>query len=200
MSDYEVVPLARSLGHDLSKPGATLPLLGERGAPWAWVHAPGDFFEESLLATSDAAWNALLESNLWSFVRSARDILPAMREAGGGRVVAFGVAGLSVATAKTRGPAYFAVKSALLETVRSLALEFTSAGVTVNLVSPGAIAHDKSHRESQERVAPRIPAGRLGMPSDLVGLVDFLLSDAASYITGQEIAVDGGLSLGTPAL
>ena len=193
---YQLLPLARSLGHDFADVDCARHLLAKHGAPWAWVHTPGAFFEEDLLATSDADWSLLLESNLWSFVRSARVILPAMAQQGGGRVVAFGVAGLSVANAKVMGPAYFAVKAALLSCVRSLASDFAAAGVTCNMLSPGAIEHEQSHRPSQERALPRIPSGRLGRPQDLAGIVEFLLSREAEYITGQEICVDGGLSLG----
>lgn len=205
---YRVRALTRSSGHDFADAETAARLVREHGAPWAWVHTPGDFFEKALLETGDDEWHALFESNLYSFVRSARSILPAMAASGGeerggargGRVVAFGVAGLSVPTAKRLGPAYFAVKAALLQCVRSLASEFAGAGVCVNMLSPGAIVHEDSHAASQERVAPKIPAGRLGAPQDFVGLVEFLLSDASSYVTGQEICVDGGLALGRPAL
>ena len=69
---YAVVPIARSLGHDLSRTGAAASLLAAHGAPWGWVHCPGDFLEKPLLAVTDAEWEQLLSSNLWSFVRAAR--------------------------------------------------------------------------------------------------------------------------------
>lgn len=197
---HTVHAFARATGHDFGDEATAPRLLEEFGVPWAWVHTPGAFFEKPLLETTSRDWDLLLASNLLSFLTSARSVLPAMAANGGGRVVAFGVAGLSVANAKTKGPAYFAVKAALLSCVRTLAREFAPQGVCVNMVSPGAIAHDTSHRESQERVRKRIPRGRLGTPQDLAGLVDFLVSSDAAYVTGQEISVDGGLALGIPQL
>ncbi|MCA8970499.1 MAG: SDR family oxidoreductase [Planctomycetes bacterium] len=193
--DQAVVRVSRSDGYDFTDEATVRSMLAREGAPRAWVHTPGDFFEKSLLETTNSDWAHLIESNLMSFMRAARSILPAMASQRVGSVVLFGVAGVSTRIAKTRGPAYFAVKAALVEAMRTLALEYASHGVRVNMVSPGAIVHAHSHRESQERIARRVPAGRLGLPVDLVGLVRFLVSDASSYVTGQEICVDGGLAI-----
>ncbi|MCB9891374.1 MAG: SDR family oxidoreductase [Planctomycetes bacterium] len=198
--DNAVVRVSRSNGHDFTDEDSVRSMLDGRGVPLAWVHTPGDFFEKPLLETTDLDWSHLIESNLMSFVRASRAILPAMASRGVGSVVVFGVAGVSSGIAKTRGPAYFAVKSALVESMRTLALEYASRGVRINMVSPGAIVHAHSHRESQERVARRVPAGRLGQPGDLVGLVRFLVSDDSSYVTGQEISVDGGLAIANAPL
>ena len=83
----------------------------------------------------------------------------------------------------------------MLSVARSLALELGPAGITVNVISPGLILHAFSHADSQRRMLRRVPAGRLGSPDDVVGAVRFLLSDAASYVTGVDLAVDGGLRL-----
>ncbi len=171
-------------------------LLDAYGAPFAWIHAPGDFLEKPLLETPDADWEQLLASNFWSFVHPARDLLPAMGKQGSGRVLCFGAAGLSLGTAKLRGPAYFAVKAALASVVKTLALEFGRMGVTVNMLSPGIIVHEHSHQESQKRLAPRVPLGRAGRAEDLFGATELLLGEKGAYITGQELTVDGGLSLG----
>jgi 3-oxoacyl-[acyl-carrier protein] reductase len=118
-----------------------------------------------------------------------------MRRAEQGRVVLFGAAGVCQDTGKKRAPAYFAVKAALMTVARSLAEEVASSGVTVNVVSPGLIVHESSYVESQRRMLPRVPAGRMGVPADVVGAVKFLLSDDASYVTGIDLEVDGGLHL-----
>lgn len=198
--DYEVTALARELGHDLSLEATARHLLSTSATPYAWIHTPGAFFEKPLLETSDVDWVELFESNVMSFVRSARSVLPAMAANGAGRVLVFGVAGLTTGTAKARAPVYFAAKAALLECVRALARDFAEAGICINMISPGAIAHADSHAASQARVASRIPAGRLGRPDDFVGLVRFLLSESSAYVTGQDIAVDGGLALANPSL
>ena len=94
-----------------------------------------------------------------------------------------------------RAPAYFAIKAALVHLARSLAAECAPHRVTVNVVSPGLIHHDRSHQASQERMLSRVPVGRLGTVADVTALVNYLLSDASSYLTGQDLAVDGGLQL-----
>ena len=94
-----------------------------------------------------------------------------------------------------RAPVYFATKAAVIQLARSLAAEVAPSGVTVNVVAPGLIDHPDSHRDSQTRMLPRVPAGRLGNPADVVAAVRYLLAEEASYVTGQVLTIDGGLQL-----
>jgi 3-oxoacyl-[acyl-carrier protein] reductase len=80
-----------------------------------------------------------------------------------------------------------------VQLARSLALETAAARVTVNVIAPGLIHHPHSHQESQARIVKRVPLGRLGTPDDILGVVRYLLSPAADYVTGQILTVDGGL-------
>jgi len=192
---YEVYGFGRSIGRDIDAAGVLEAAFAE-AVPWAWIHCPGDYLERPLLDTGDAEWSALLDSNLLGFVRMARRVLPVMADHGGGRVVAFGAAGVGGGRGIVRAPAYFAAKAALASVVSSLAKEWAKHQVTCNLVLPGVIAHEGSSRQLETRLLARIPAGRLGKPRDLAGLVRLLVSDEGGYITGQELAVDGGLSLG----
>jgi NAD(P)-dependent dehydrogenase (short-subunit alcohol dehydrogenase family) len=167
--------------------------LGE--PPFGLVHCVGDFAERPLLATEPALYHELLASNLTSAFLVARTLVPAMCARGRGRVIFFSAAGAEDRRAKTRAPVYFALKAALCSLARSLAVEAGRSGVTVNVVSPGLILHEHSHAESQRRMQHKVPLGRLGSAGDVAAAVEYLLSDAAAYVTGAELTVDGGLAV-----
>jgi 3-oxoacyl-[acyl-carrier protein] reductase len=169
--------------------------LSEHGAPFGLVHCVGDFAEAPLLETDSDLYRHLLTNNLTSAYLVACHLVPAMVEAGRGRVIFFATAGVEDQTAKTRAPVYFAAKAALVSLARSLAKEVASSGVTVNVISPGIIRHETSHHESQERMASKVPMGRPGSVDDVIPLIRLLLSEEGSYITGSNLTVDGGLSL-----
>lgn len=168
-------------------------LMDRRGVPWAVVHAVGDFHEAPLLGTDAATAEHLWRNNVSTALHVVQAFVPHMAEAGRGRVLLFGAAGVDRDRAMTRAPVYFAAKAALLQLARSLAAEVAPRNVTVNMISPGLIHHDQSHQESQRRMLPRVPMGRLGSVDDVTGLALWLLSAEAGYVTGQNFTVDGGL-------
>ncbi len=188
----------RSRGVDATDPGSLVAALStlqaQRGTPYALLHCVGDFHEAPLLGTTAAAYRDQFASNVDSAFHTLQTVVPAMLATGRpGRVVLFAAAGVDKQQAMRRAPVYFAAKAALVQLGRSLAAEVAAAGITVNVVAPGLIHHPHSHQQSQARMLPRVPAGRLGTPDDVTGLVHYLLDPAAAYLTGQVLTVDGGL-------
>ncbi|MBX3462493.1 MAG: SDR family oxidoreductase [Planctomycetes bacterium] len=166
------------------------------GAPYALVHAVGDFAELPLLGTDLDTYRHVFASNVDSVFLTLRTIVPAMVAAGRpGRVVLFAAAGVDRQRGMRRAPVYFAAKAAVVQLARSLAAEVAPHAITVNVIAPGLIVHPHSHQESQRRLLPKIPAGRTGTVDDVVGTVRHLLSPAAAYVTGEVLTIDGGLQL-----
>jgi gluconate 5-dehydrogenase len=142
-----------------------------------------------------------LAANLASLVDLCRALVPPMQARGWGRVVAIG----SILATRPRAEtfAYAAIKAAQATAVRALARDVAGQGVTMNIVSPGAIETERMAERYADpaflrAVVARVPAGRQGRPADCVGPVLFLCSDVAAYVTGADIPVDGGWSIGDP--
>lgn len=143
--------------------------------------------------------DAHVNANFTALLTLASRLVPSMAARGWGRVIATG----SVMAARPRAETavYAAFKAAQLTAVQAIAREVGQNGVTLNVVSPGAIeteANAERYKDTAFRraVAAKIPVGRHGQPDDLVGAFIFLCSDSASYITGANIPVDGGWTIG----
>jgi NAD(P)-dependent dehydrogenase (short-subunit alcohol dehydrogenase family) len=146
-------------------------------------------------------WQRDIDVNLTGAFRVIQAALPGMRERGYGRIV---VISSGAAQGGLSGQvAYSASKAGLLGMVKTLAVEGLRHGITANSVLPGMIATDNVKAmpaEVLERVSGAMPTGRLGEPYEVAALVSLLASEQAGYITGQDIAVDGGMSLNTMSL
>lgn len=145
---------------------------------------------------SEESWRGELDVNLTGAFLSLQPALAGMKERGGGRIVAISSTAASGGLAGQA--AYAASKAGLLGLVRTLALELAPAGVTVNAVLPGMVATEKvaaMPAEVRERALAAVPMRRFATPEEIAATVAFLCSDAAAYITGAWLPVDGGIGL-----
>jgi 3-oxoacyl-[acyl-carrier protein] reductase len=150
-----------------------------------------------LMRMSDEDWDQVIATNLTGAFRVARRAARPMIRGRFGRIVFISsVVGQMGSAGQVN---YAASKSGLVGMARSLARELGSRGVTANVVAPGFIETDMTAELGDDLVkkyAEQIPLGRLGSVDDIAGTVEFLASDAAGYITGALIPVDGGLGMG----
>jgi len=146
-----------------------------------------------------ADWNAVMDTNLTSAFLCSRAAYPAMKQAGGGKVINIGSM-LSIFGAPY-APAYGASKGGVVQFTRSLATAWAPDNIQANAVLPGWIDTDLTRKARDQvqglhdRVTARTPAGRWGTPDDLAGVAVFLASRASDFVTGTAIPVDGGYSI-----
>lgn len=143
-----------------------------------------------MMPTED--WHAVLQTSLDGFYYVTRRCLPNMlRKHRGGRIVNMtSLSGLKGLPGQTN---YSSAKAALIGATKALALETAARNVTVNAVAPGFIDTDMTKDLPVEDLKKQVPMGRFGRPEEVAELVCFLLSDAAAYITGEVISINGGL-------
>jgi len=173
----------------------TLAATLEQEAPYsAFVHNAGQSYDTLAVMLDQAKAEAAMQVNFWSFTLLAAKLVRQMMRAKDGRVVVIG--SVTAERGNQGNAAYAASKAALLGYSRTLAIESASRGITVNYVAPGFIDTEMmskygKYRESMEQ---QIPAKRFAAPDDIAGIVAFLLTPQASYITGAYLPVDGGLT------
>ncbi|HEY1741140.1 MAG TPA: 3-oxoacyl-ACP reductase FabG [Acidimicrobiia bacterium] len=150
-----------------------------------------------VMRMADDQWDAVLRTNLTGAFHVIRRCTPAMMKARFGRIV-----NVSSASAVIGAPGqanYAAAKAGLLGLTRSVARELASRGVTANVVAPGPITTAMTAAMPAEwhaTLESQVPLGRFGAPEEVAAAVAFLCSDAAGYITGALVPVDGGLAMG----
>jgi len=144
-------------------------------------------------------WHLILETNLTSAFVSSQAAYPAMRQAGGGKIIMIGSM-MSIFGASFTGP-YAATKGGIVQLAKALGCAWAKDNIQVNSVLPGWIDSALTRRARrdiaglEERVVARTPAGRWGTPDDFTGIAVFLASPASDFITGAAITVDGGYSV-----
>lgn len=161
-----------------------------------WVNNAARLLVKPLLETSDEDWHGLLGANLHGYFYGCRAAARHMVENGrGGRIV--NVTSISGIVGVGGIGAYTAAKGAIMALTKALAVELGPAGINVNALAPGAIdtpLNADAYTPAVRRVyAERIPLGRIGTAEEVADAAVFLASDAARYVTGQQLVVDGGL-------
>jgi len=158
------------------------------------INNAGVTADNLMIRMSDDEWNDVIETNLSSIFRITKEIVRDMMKQRYGRIINIGsVVGLSGNAGQVN---YSSSKSALLGFSKSLAREVASRNITVNIISPGFIDTDmtkKLKEEQKSALISSIPLGRMGSAAELANVVKFIASEEASYITGENINVNGGL-------
>ena len=150
----------------------------------------------------EEGWKNSLDVDLMALVRAGWTAIPLIEKSGGGSLVH--ISSISGLTASTRTPPYGAVKAAVIQYTLSQAALLASKNIRVNCIAPGSIEFEGGVWDMAKKNAPdlynsiqaSIPFDRLGTPEEVANLAVFLASDAARWITGQTVAVDGGQMLG----
>jgi 3-oxoacyl-[acyl-carrier protein] reductase len=150
-----------------------------------------------VMRMGDDQWGEVLRTNLDGAFHLVRRASPGMVRARWGRIVLVGsVVGLSGSAGQAN---YGAAKAGLIGLTRTVARELGSRGITVNLVAPGPIGTAMTDALSDERrvqMTGQVPLGRFGTPEEVAAAVAFLCSDAAGYVSGAVLPVDGGMGMG----
>lgn len=168
-----------------------------RGAPTILVNNAGITRDNLLMRMKEDEWQDIIDTNLSSVYRMSKAVLRGMMKAKQGRIIS--VTSVVGATGNAGQVNYTAAKAGVAGFSRSMAREVASRNITVNSVAPGFIDTDMTRElpeEQREKLIKEIPLARLGTAEDIASAVLFLASDDASYITGTEIHVNGGMYMG----
>lgn len=166
------------------------------GRPAILVNSAGMTVDGPSLEITAETWNRVLAVNLTGTFDCCQAVLPDMVEEGWGRIV--NISSSSVHSGVPKMAAYVSAKSGVVGLTKVLALEFAPHGITVNTIPPGFIETPMLRQAVErglvnvEEQAANTPVGRIGQPEDIAAACAFLVSEEASYITGQIIGVNGG--------
>jgi 3-oxoacyl-[acyl-carrier protein] reductase len=158
------------------------------------VNNAGITRDNLLMRMKPDEWDSVINTNLTSVYRVCKACLRAMMKARHGRIV--NIASVVGASGNAGQTNYASAKAGMIGFTKSLAQEVGSRGITVNAVAPGFIDTDMTRElpnAQREALLASIPLGRLGQPGEIASVVTFLASDAAAYVTGETLHVNGGM-------
>ncbi|WP_308513976.1 3-ketoacyl-ACP reductase FabG2 [uncultured Turicimonas sp.] len=166
----------------------------ENGAYWGIIHSAGTKKDAAFPALENEDWDNVINTDLNSFYNVIHPcVMPMIRLRSGGRIVV--ISSVSGMTGNRGQVNYSAAKAGLIGASKALAVELASRKITVNCVAPGLIDTDMIDMDPRaiEHAMKLIPMQRMGKPEEVAGLVSYLLSNSAAYVTRQVISVNGGM-------
>jgi 3-oxoacyl-[acyl-carrier protein] reductase len=194
MRDLGVRALAEQC--DVSRPEAATRFAVKVEREWghidALINCAGPYHRVNLLEETVEGWLEMFDNNLHPVFYLSRAVAPGMKKRNWGRILNFSMATADQLVAAPQLTAHYIAKSGVLVLTRSLARLLAPAGITVNAISPGFINSGSTPEPELAAMIKHIPAGYLGAVTDVVGVVNFLLTDQARYITGANIHLSGG--------
>jgi 3-oxoacyl-[acyl-carrier protein] reductase len=158
------------------------------------VNNAGITRDDLIMRMSEEAWREVLETNLFGAFWMTKAVTRPMLKAKGGRII--NISSVSGQAGQTGQANYSAAKAGLIGLTKATARELASRGITVNAVAPGFVLTELTQElpdALKDEIISRTPLGRFGTTDEIANAVAFLASDEAGYITGQVLAVDGGL-------
>ncbi|MCL2916431.1 3-ketoacyl-ACP reductase FabG2 [Shewanella corallii] len=166
--------------------------IGENGAYYGVVNNAGLTKDTAFPAMTGEEWDGVVHTNLDSFYNVLHPcVMPMIQLRKGGRIVTLAsVSGIAGNRGQTN---YSAAKAGVIGATKSLALELAKRKITVNCVAPGLIDTGMVDEHVKEHALPLVPLRRMGEPQEVAGLVSYLMSDVAAYVTRQVISINGGL-------
>ncbi len=186
----------RAVQADVADPEAAKALVEEAGDLDILVNNAGITRDGLLARMTDEDWRDVIETNLSAMFYTCRAVArPMMKKRSGSIVNISSIVGVHGNPGQTN---YAAAKAGIIGFTKSLARELGSRGVRANVVAPGYVSTQLTNvlpDEARDAMLAATPLGRLGDPEDIAGAVRFLCSDAASFITGEVLLVDGGLGM-----